>query len=215
MYKKNGAKVAGVGVNDADYVIVKRANGRQVWICPFYAAWRDMLNRAYKNRTDRPTYEDKHVCAEWLTFSNFKDWMELQQYQGMHLDKDIRVPGSKIYSPQTCAFVPVSLNSLLNLNHNVRGDEPVGVFYRSDRKTKPYQAYCNPFGGGKRIHVGFFETKEEAHREWQIEKSNQILKAVLWYEHQSFYNYSVAEALRGRVVRLIQQSLKGEETIEI
>lgn len=215
MYRKNGTKVAGVGINDADYPIVKRVGGKQVWICPFYATWRDMLNRVYKNRADKPTYEDKYVCDEWLTFSNFRGWMELQQYEGMSLDKDIRVPGSKVYSPHTCAFVPVSLNSLLNMNSNVRGGEPVGVFYRSDRSTKPYQAYCNPFGGGKRTHLGFFETKEIAHREWQVEKANQILRAVLWYEQRDFHNHSVAEALRGRVVKLIQQSLRGEETIEI
>lgn len=213
MYKKKGARVAGVGVNDADYVIVKREGKKEVWICPFYAAWRNMLNRVYSGRYKN--YLDCSVCDEWLLFSNFKSWMEVQNHQGLHLDKDIKIQGSKTYSPQTCAFVPARLNSLLSLSSNSKGEEPVGVCFRKDMASRPYQSYCNSFETDKRTHLGYFQTAEEAHKEWQISKADQILKAVFWYEQQGCYTCSVAEALRGRVVKLIQQSLRGEETTEI
>lgn len=39
---------------------------------------------------------------------NWKPHME-----GWHLDKDILLKGNKVYSPETCAFVPAKINSLL------------------------------------------------------------------------------------------------------
>lgn len=46
------------------------------------------------------------VCEEWLTFSNFKRWMEQQDYEGKALDKDLLVSQNKTYSSETCVFVP-------------------------------------------------------------------------------------------------------------
>ena len=61
-------------------------------------AWIEYLER-------RPAYKDVVVRQEWLTFSNFKRWMEKQDWEGKQLDKDIIVLGNKVYSPETCAFV--------------------------------------------------------------------------------------------------------------
>ena len=114
--------VCGVGINDADYKVelkrvVGRVNGKPIreidWICPFYYKWRNMLVRGYSRKLkDRhKTYEECYVCEEWLRFSNFKAWMEQQDWEGKQLDKDLLVIGNKLYSPSTCCFVSRQVNS--------------------------------------------------------------------------------------------------------
>ena len=97
-----GAKklVFGVGINDADYVIDKRINAslpgerrsqKVLWACPYYSRWKDVLSRCYAayHLLKRPNYFDCTVCEEWLLFSNFKKWMEQQDWEGKQLDKDL------------------------------------------------------------------------------------------------------------------------------
>ena len=116
--------VYGVGINDADYATqIKKTigyeNGKQkqklIWSCHFYEKWKSMLERCYSERfkIKFPTYKDCTVCEEWLTFSNFKSWMEEQDWQGKELDKDLLVVGNKIYSPQTCCFLTKMINTFI------------------------------------------------------------------------------------------------------
>ena len=130
--------VNGVGVNDADYVVEKLettgyVNGKQkqklVWYCPHYRAWRGMLSRCYsaKYQEKQPTYIGCSVSEEWLTFSNFKAWMEKQKWEGMHLDKDLLIEGNKIYSADTCVFVSPLVNTFINDQMAKRGEWLIGV----------------------------------------------------------------------------------------
>lgn len=59
---------------------------------------------------NKPTYEGCTVCDEWLYFSNFKKWFDENYIEGFQLDKDIIIRGNKVYSPQTCCFVPKEIN---------------------------------------------------------------------------------------------------------
>lgn len=57
------------------------------------------------------------VCDEWKNYINFKEWYfeniyGTKQFK-MQLDKDLFSKGQKIYSPETCCFLPQSLNTLL------------------------------------------------------------------------------------------------------
>ena len=72
-----------------------------------------MLQRCYSEShlVRQPTYKGCSVCEEWLTFSNFKSWMEQQDWEGKQLDKDLLVYKNKIYSPETCVFVSSVINS--------------------------------------------------------------------------------------------------------
>jgi len=101
--------VCGVGINDADYRVrvqkelPKSSSGKRnretVFMCPFYKVWENMINRCYNPRhlVKRPTYIDCTVCEEWKIFSNFKAWMETQNYIDRQLDKDLIVKGNKVY----------------------------------------------------------------------------------------------------------------------
>ena len=155
--------ILGVGIRDIKYP-TRDKNGKA---CPYYLRWTNMLKRAYcpKFLKSRPTYQDCSVCEEWLTFSNFKRWMESQDWEGKVLDKDLLSLGSKIYSPDTCLFVSQSINSFVLDKKSCRGLYPLGVNY-----DRGYRAYCNNPFTRKHKHLGRYDTPEEAHKAWQLAK---------------------------------------------
>lgn len=166
--------VYGVGINDADYVIERReysvVNGKKiaklVWRCPYYEKWTTMLKRCYSEKylKLKPTYEDVSCCEDWFIFSNFKTWMEQQDWEGKHLDKDLLVFGNTVYSPTTCVFITPSLNSFITASTR----NMVGASYCT--KTKMFRAMCsNPITGGKEC-LGRYKTREEAHKAWVVRK---------------------------------------------
>jgi len=159
----------GVGLNDANYQIYERVNGRLV-TCAFYDRWRKMLTRCYseKYHAKRPTYIGCSVCDEWLTFSNFKAWMQQQDWHGKDLDKDILLKGNKIYSPDVCIFVDPSLNNFLTDRVSLRGEWPLGVSW--SEHLKRFEARCsNPFKK-KQERIGYFKCPDKAHQAWRIRK---------------------------------------------
>jgi len=131
-----------------------------------------MLSRCYSDKTQKrqPTYIEGSVCEEWLTFSNFRSWMEAQDWDGFQLDKDIISPGNKIYSPEFCVFIPQSLNKLLNSHASRRGKWPRGVHF--NKAEGIFRSVCNV--NGKSKYLGGFSTPEAASREYKKFKSNHI-----------------------------------------
>ncbi len=167
--------VCGVGTNDADYVTQKnetigyvdgKLKLKQVWVCPYYRAWRNMLERCYsaKMQNRYPTYIGCTVSGEWHTFSNFKAWMEKQDFEGKHLDKDLLFEGNKVYSAETCVFVTGSVNNFTIDSGAARGEWQTGVdWYKPSEKFRA--RCCNPFTK-KKDHLGYFTCEQEAHEAW-------------------------------------------------
>ena len=164
----------GVGTNDSDYITQPTING-QKFRCKFYVAWANMLERCYSLEYQKKgrSYIDCTVCDEWLTFSNFRKWMELQAWEGMALDKDILVPGNKIYSPDKCCFVPSHINSLLSDSAASRGGYPIGVSI--DGRNGRYRASCTE--KNENVHLGVFDTPEAAHKAY-LKKKSEIITAI-------------------------------------
>lgn len=162
--------VQGIGINDSDCAINPVVNGRRV-ICQFYLKWTDMLKRCYsdKYQEKNPTYIGCSVCNEWRTFSNFKQWMELQDWKLKALDKDLLIEGNKLYSPETCVFVDTETNNLLTDRVNDRGDLPLGV----SKRKKSFRAQCSV--NGKQGFIGTYPTPEEAHQAYLKFKSAAII----------------------------------------
>lgn len=120
-----------------------------------------MLRRCYSEvyHNKQPTYVGCTVCEGWKTFSNFKYWMEGQKWEGKVLDKDILGDG-KLYSPETCCFIPQSVNNFLTDRRNDRGQYPLGVIELRGK----YSAQCkNPFDKKSRGYLGVFDSPEEAY----------------------------------------------------
>ncbi len=179
----------GIGINDSDYVISATVNGKRV-VCPFYLKWNSMLQRCYSEdfQNKNPTYIDCTVCDEWLTFSNFRLWMEKKHWEGNHLDKDIIKTGNKIYSPDTCIFVTPQINALINDSAASRGVYPQGVCLH--KPLNKFIAECNV--NGKRQYLGLSNTAEEAGKVYKVFKS-KLIRSVAEKQH---------EPLRGYLIRI-------------
>lgn len=96
--------------------------------------------------------------------------MEIQDWQGKQLDKDFLGNG-KLYGPETCCFVPAWLNSLFNDCGARRGPYPLGVSV-DKRGRKQYRA--NLRINKKYTNLGYFDTPEEAHQVYLIEKREYV-----------------------------------------
>lgn len=210
---KKGDLLYGVGINDADYPITRTENYRQVWICPFYATWRGVLCRCYDMNVHkkRPKYAGCSVWSEWLTFSNFRQWMSLQDWEGKQLDKDLLVKGNKVYSPETCLFVPANINGFILGRNSLRGVNPIGVDIdkRRSKNGKRFRSRVSN-NRGEIIGLGYYYTPEEAHQSWQKGKivvGRDILRTQT--------NPKIITALK-RVIEGLERDLSmGLETIEL
>ena len=116
-----------------------------------YRLWNAMITRCYNEnlRFKHESYKDCHVSEEWRYLSNFKDWCHQQigfDQEGFHLDKDILVKGNKVYSPETCCFVPPEINGFLLNGNSYRGDLPVGVVLDKGAKKPRYRARLSKYG---------------------------------------------------------------------
>ena len=165
--------VFGIGINDAEYTIQQKINGKFAK-CPYYMTWKNMLRRCYDIRfhSRQPTYMGCSICDDWVLFSNFKLWMETQDWNGKQLDKDIILPGNKIYSPETCAFVDHSANSLFKDSLNTSLPKGVGI----DKTGKKYTAFCGV--DGKCLYLGSFDYVDDAECAYKKEKKKQIIKVA-------------------------------------
>lgn len=159
-----------------------------------------MITRCYSNKqtSKRRTYKNCEVCKEWHNFQNFAKWYEENYYtisnQVMHLDKDILIKGNKIYSPNTCIFVPEKINILFVKADKIRGSLPIGVSW--DKNINKYRSYY--YTNNKRITIGFYNTPEVAFQSYKIAKEKHIKEIAEEYKdlipiklYDAMYKYEV------------------------
>ena len=163
-----------------------------------YYLWTRLLARAYNsNYHDKfPTYKDVQVSEDWWNFQNFAEWCYSQKFfnakdnkgNSYQLDKDILIKGNKVYSPETCCFVPSEVNNLLLSNGANRGECPLGV--SRVRNTDKFRAYVS---GGYLGYLGTFNTLEEAFAKYKESKEKHIKTvAEKW---KDLIDYRAYEAL--------------------
>lgn len=169
-----------------------------------YDIWYHMIRRCYdpKYQERETTYKDCTVEDYLLNFQNMGEWINDNYYEipgeVMHLDKDILCKGNKVYSRETCIFVPQRINNLFIKSDKTRGDCPVGV---TPNSSGNYQAYCGN-GYGKQVKLGTYSTEEEAFRVYKEYKEKVIKETIDSYEGKipepfysrlktAMYNYKV------------------------
>lgn len=193
------ATVQGIGINDANYKVNRKEGGKIVWRCPFYRKWSHMLQRVSPSwKALRPSYKEATLHEEWKTFSNFKTWMEKQDWEGKDLDKDILIPNNKLYSPETCVFVPPTINYFI-LDKN-RSGYLSGVKW--SKTSKCYVSSCSNPLLGKLKSLGYFSDELVAHLVWKQYKGSIVPELCLKYP----VDLKVKEALVSRY-RLSQEDM--------
>lgn len=177
--------VYGFGINDADYTVQHKVNGR-VEFCPFYQKWQNMLQRCYSKKfhVKYQTYIGCIVTDEWIYFSNFKNWMQEQNWEGKELDKDILFPGNKTYSPETCVFVDRATNQILSNTQCSKGKLSTGVCW--DKERKKFKAQVKD-GHGHLKYIGRFDTEKEAESAYLKNKSLLVIGAALRQEDRRVF----------------------------
>lgn len=135
-----------------------------------YSIWRNMFVRCYDlaYQEKEPTYIECSVDPRWHNFQVFAKWFEQNYVEGYHLDKDILIKYNKIYSPETCCFVPREINNLFTKRQNDRGECPIGIHKLGNK----FIARVNK--KESRVHVGSFNTKEEAFQAYKTAKETYI-----------------------------------------
>lgn len=170
----------------------------------FYSVWSNMILRCYceKLRSKYPTYSKVTVCDEWLRLSAFKDWFDINYVTGWHLDKDLLIINSKVYSPSSCRFIPRSLNNLFSDRGNDRGKCSQGVYQR--KKSGKFKASLN-VGDGRLIFLGDFNTNEGAHQVYLKAKVNFVLSELEQYEKDGVCKMLISEVRKDPLSRIIKE----------
>lgn len=160
-----------------------------------YEVWFNMLRRCYKENTI--AYKDCYVCEEWLCYANFEKWYNENYYEieneSMQLDKDILSKGNKIYSPETCIFVPRRVNSLFIKQKSVRGKYFIGVKLN---KNKKYEVSC--MVNGNYVYFGSYDDEYDAFLIYKKEKEQEIKRVANEYKdkipkklYDAMYKYKI------------------------
>lgn len=150
-----------------------------------YCTWRSMIRRCYSDsfHLKQPTYKDCTVDESWHNFQVFAEWFYENYKEGFQLDKDILIKGNKIYSPETCCFVPTRINTIFKKI----GGNNIGV-------RKRYKLYeCSIMIESKNIKVGNFNTIEEANKARKEVKEKYIKEVAEEFKH--LINSRVYEAM--------------------
>lgn len=160
------ALVKGVGVNDSPFCTGTSIDGKIV-NHQAYDTWSGMLQRCYdpKFQAAHPHYMGCAVSSEWLSFTGFFAWWKENSVDGWDLDKDFKSPGNRTYSPDNCLFIPKFLNNFITAKPGNRS-LPMGVHTIS--KLAKFKAAIRK--NGAYIHLGVFNTTDEANRAWLIAK---------------------------------------------
>ena len=146
-----------------------------------FQLWKNMLKRCYSEVSFKksPSYEQCLTSETFNDYQQFKTWCNSQLgfgNTGWELDKDILVKGNKIYSEDTCCFVPKEINLLLVKHDKGRGDYLLGVDYHKNRKQ--FRARCSD------KHLGWFNTELEAFRAYKQAKETYIKEVANKWKDQ-------------------------------
>ena len=170
-----------------------------------YDGWHNMIERCYTQQQNYQSYQKENcsVCDEWLCFENYYYWYKENHYtindEIICLDKDILCHNlklkDKIYSPETCLFVPQRINMLFIKNNHNRIDSslPIGV---RETQYHTYVSTCRDINN-KQVRR-YFKTVEEAFNFYKEQKEKLIKQFADKYKtkipqklYNALYNYKV------------------------
>jgi hypothetical protein len=162
--------------------------------------WVNMETRCgEKYQTTYPSYVG--VENGFSGYQDFAEWCQVQDgylnkdgKRFWQLDKDLLVPGNRVYSKETCMFVPNDVNTLFNDSQDNGLKLGVGVYsYDSSR----FVATCRSVGN--KGYLGIFETEDAAHEAWRVEKTRHAMMLVDKYQDYP----KVVEGIQNKLQQLL------------
>lgn len=154
--------IFGIGINDLTSKL------------PSYSTWYSMHRRCYSELYDKNHggYSECEVSKEWQILSNYNNWFNENYIQGYDLDKDL-ISNSKIYSEDTCIFLPREINSALQQDKNKNGLPP-GVSYKASHGKYVSQISKTRNSVRKNIHICINKDIDYCFNLYKIEKEKYI-----------------------------------------
>lgn len=177
-----------------------------------YSLWTDMLKRCYdaKEHYRYPNYIGCSVSENFKSYEYFYEWCQKQVgfgNPGWHLDKDLLVKGNKVYSEDTCVFLPPELNTVLTTAGSIRGQLPIGVqLSKSGNYISSYNL------GGVHFHGGTFYSVEEAFVHYKQAKEQYLQH--LAYKWKGYIDHRAYYALLYYSVEITDQLIKFEIAVQ-
>lgn len=142
-----------------------------------------MLQRCEPNgfhQNAHPSYIGCSVHPDFIHFQEFAKWCQHQigfGVDGFVLDKDILISGNRVYGPDTCVFVPSVINAMMAYKAP-NGSNPIGAsFIVKDNKFRATIRIDS-----KKVHLGQYETSDEAHHAYKVAKLNEIHRQANLYK---------------------------------
>ena len=165
------ASVFGVGIVGTKYP--SRVNGRKT---KEYVLWCNMFERCYSDTYKKKysTYEGCGVSENFKSYGYFYEWCHKQigfDNESWHLDKDLLAKGNKVYSENTCVFIPAEINQILTKREALRGTHLIGVNWC--KRGKAFRATVRKNKGGQE-HLGYFKTEIEAFNAYKTAKESFV-----------------------------------------
>ena len=173
--------VFGVGITGTKYPV---SNGGV--LTKEYMLWCNMLQRCYYNTSKKknPTYKGCEVSDKFKSYEYFYEWCNKQisfGVDGFELDKDLLVKGNKVYSEDSCVFIPKDINLLLTKCVASRGEYLIGVSWSNTNKAFVAMVRKNK---GKSEYLGHFNTEIEAFDAYKTAKENYLKEQANKYKPQ-------------------------------
>jgi hypothetical protein len=144
-----------------------------------HSNWSNMLKRCYNAKFHRnnPTYVSVEVCDDWHNYQNFAEWHHSNYVEGWELDKDLKSRAGKVYSPETCLYLPPSIHACLKMESTRKRSFagvalPYGVGFC--KQTQRYSVSYGTQGGWG----GRFDTPEEAFDRYLELRHSRIKEVV-------------------------------------
>lgn len=159
-----------------------------------YLAWANMLLRCYSDAYHRrqPSYIGCKVCDDWKKYSTFKKWYDENAVEGFQLDKDLVAHRERLYSPETCSFVPPIINHIVSRcgeHDRGRGKYLIGVCLHRGKFVANLSMY------GKNVLIGRFDSEAEAFNAYKKAKETYIREVAKKYYNKGDINEKVYNAL--------------------
>ena len=175
------ASVHGAGITGTKYQpTINGVNTKE------YDLWHSMLERCYSDiyKNKQPTYKDCKCSENFKSYEYFYEWCNKQigfSNQSWQLDKDLLIKGNKVYSEDSCVFIPQEVNTLLTKRTTSRGEHLIGVYWSKTANAFVAQVSKNK---GKREHLGLFKTELEAFNVYKQAKESFIKEQANKWQSQ-------------------------------